>query len=153
MDNVDPSVLVEAYRQGGWWAVAAVAVTASVRLLRHDAVQRLLPDRYRWVHLPAIVQWGAIGLASVIASVLSAIAVGGDIGAAIVASVPVAIAAVGAHKASKATGHAMTRAQVRKQGSGYRPGKARMAVASILPIDARAIKAAQTVAGDAAPDH
>jgi hypothetical protein len=144
METLDIQALIEAYGDGGWLAVAAMTVTVAVRVWRKPAVQGRLPAKLRWKVIPPLAQWGIIGLGALIASVLTGLAAGVGWSAALSAAVPVALAAVCGHKATKAVGHARTAKVVEdaaRRGLKYEPGSIRRALDVVLPLDRKVIDA------------
>lgn len=131
----DLETLREAYQNGGWIALAAVAVTIALRLYRKPQIQGLLPPTWQWKAMPLWMQWLVVFVCALVASWLGGIANGVPVWAALLAAVPVALGAICGHKVTKTLGHAHTDAQVEKHGLAYQPGSIRTALDLVFPLD------------------
>ena len=137
MTGVDE--LAEAYAQAGWLGLAAVAVTLSLRIYRRPSVQAVLPPQWRWNALPRVYHWVIVAAVSGAASAFTAVSTGMSWRAAIVAAIPVAIAAITGHQTTKAIGHKHTAECIRKHGVTYEPGRARRALDIVIPLDSETL--------------
>lgn len=134
MNELD--VVFGALREGApWYAAATGATVLAVRAYRAPAIQRSLPSSLHWVRQPRIVRQLVVAVTAGLTSWLAALAAGHDPRAAALAALPVAFASIGAHKLTKAAGHAHTRAALSREGPDYDPGVARRAIDPLLPID------------------
>ena len=128
-------VAIEALKSGAPWYGSAVGATVLlVRALRAPVLQASLPRLLQWSKMPRIVRQLAVAMTSAACSWLAALASGAPPRAALVAALPVALGAIGAHKMTKAIGHAHTRRALALEGPEYEPGAARRAVSPVLPI-------------------
>jgi len=128
-------VAIESLRAGAPWYGAAVgATTLLIRAYRTPTIQAALPLGVRWSRLPRIVRQLTVAVAAAATSWLASLASGQPPRAALVAALPVALGAIGAHKATKAAGHAHTRRALAVEGATYEPGAVRKAVSPVLPI-------------------
>jgi hypothetical protein len=136
----DAQLIADAMGAGvAWYGVAAACVTVCIRLLRRPVVQRLLPHAVRWASLPAPAQWAIVGLTAAGASWVTSLIAGHPPGAAALAALPVALAAVGGHEGTRACGYLDTRRRI-KRAADYRPGSIRTTLDVVLPIDHRALR-------------
>jgi len=133
-------VIGEACAGKRWHALAVAIVVVVVRLYRRPDVQALVPASLRWNRIAfpwrLLLVFGAAAGSSLVTGILG----GQTIGAVVLTAVSVGIAAVGAHKVSKAAGHAQTSVALRKSGPLYKPGSIRTALEPVFPIDRRAIE-------------
>jgi hypothetical protein len=135
----------EAARAGlEWWGLAAVFVVLSIRALRTDVAQGLLPAVFQWHRLKRWAQLLIIFAAALGSAWVTALIGGAAPKAALLAALPVGLAAIGGHKVTKAAGHAHTQSQLRKN-LNYEPGSIRTSIAPLLPIDQNSLRRANQV--------
>lgn len=121
----DPGLLLEgvkeAYEKAGWLGLAAAVLMLGVRLYKLDVVQQYIPAKYQWQSLGLWGQRSVVFGSSFAATALAAALGGLGWASAGLSAIPVALAAMLAHKVTRVAGSSLNGVLIKiplYQGSG-----------------------------------
>jgi hypothetical protein len=133
-------LLRQGWSMAGWFGFVIAGLVLIIRWLRKPLIQHALgyiSPRLKWSKWPKWVRRVFVLFGAFVGAIFTAVLGGQSIMAAIVASLPIAIGAMGTHKITKAVGHHLTNTGMAKDPARYRSGSLRTSldVIGLLPIN------------------
>ena len=130
---MDTDLLAGLWAHKSYLGFGVLAVYYAIRIMRMGWFQMLLPQALQWDSLPVEVRQVLVGVASCGGAVVVSLAGGMPVQEALVAALPVALGAVGWHKAVQGVGDAIDMRAL-KLDPDYQPGTVRKATSIVVPI-------------------
>lgn len=118
----------------GCWAAPIIVVMLTVRAIRLDAVQAVVPHWLVWDAWPRPLQWAVVGSLSLVSAAATAVVAGATWSSALWSAIPIAVGAIWGHKSTQWIGH-LTHAIASERDPNYEPSPFRKAASIVVPLN------------------